>query len=97
MSQARRVGPAAPRQRRVCASRCGNRNYLCGGRHQSEVYTVRFGRDVRTLVSGGRDGACYLWDLQPPGDRPDNDPAQIWDDLAGEDSSAAFQAIRARS
>ncbi len=73
------------------------KNVWSGGRHQSEVYTVGFGRDVRTLVSGGRDGACYLWDLQPPGNRPDNEPARIWDDLAGEDSSAAFQAIRALS
>ncbi len=73
------------------------KNVWSGGRHQSEVYTVGFGRDVRTLVSGGRDGACYLWDLQPPGNRPDNDPARIWDDLAGEESSAAFQAIRALS
>ena len=73
------------------------KNVWSGGRHQSEVYTVGFGRDVRTLVSGGRDGACYLWDLQPPGNRPDNDPARIWDDLAGEDGPAAFQAIRALS
>jgi hypothetical protein len=63
------------------------------GRHQSEVYTVGFGRDVRTLVSGGQDGACYVWDLRPPGNRPASDLARIWGDLAGEDSSAAFQAM----
>ena len=49
-----------------------------GGRHQSHVYTVGFGRDARTLVSGGEDGACYLWDLRPAGRRPDNDLARLW-------------------
>ncbi len=63
------------------------------GRHQSHVYTVGFGRDARTLVSGGEDGACYLWDLRPAGGRPDNDLARLWDDLAGEDARAAYQAM----
>ncbi len=64
-----------------------------GGRHQSEVYTVGFGRDVRTLVSGGRDGVCYLWDLRPPVVRSDNDLVHLWHNLAGEDGPAAFQAM----
>jgi WD40 repeat protein/beta-lactamase regulating signal transducer with metallopeptidase domain len=34
------------------------------GRHDGYVYTVDFGRDSGTLLSGGRDGACYVWDLQ---------------------------------
>jgi WD domain, G-beta repeat len=68
-----------------------------GGRHHSGVYTVGFGRDVRDLVSGGEDGASYLWDLRPTDIRPDNDIARLWDDLAGEDSSAAFQAMWALS
>jgi RNA polymerase sigma factor (sigma-70 family) len=68
-----------------------------GGGHQGHVYTVGFGRDARTLVSGGEDGACYLWDLRPTDNRPDNDIARLWDDLAGEDSSAAFQAMWALS
>ncbi len=62
------------------------------GRHQSHVYTVGFGRDARTLVSGGEDGACYLWDLRPAGPRANNDLARLWGDLAGEDAGAAYQA-----
>jgi WD40 repeat protein len=43
------------------------------GRHQSYVNTVSFGRDNRTLLSGGRDGVCYLWDLQPRDTQPGKD------------------------
>ena len=46
------------------------------GRHQSSVYTVGFGRDARSLVSGGEDGACYVWDLRPSANPPDDDLAQ---------------------
>jgi RNA polymerase sigma factor (sigma-70 family) len=59
------------------------------GRHQADVYTVGFGRDARALVSGGQDGACYLWDMRPSGDLPTSDPARLWDDLAGDDGPAA--------
>jgi len=72
-------------------------NVWNGGRHQSYVYTVGFGRDVRTLVSGGDDGVCYLWELRPPGKPPDNDLARLWHDLAGEDGRAAYQAMWALS
>ena len=68
-----------------------------GGRHQSYVYTVGFGRDARSLVTGGEDGVCYLWDLRPPDIRPDNDVYRLWHDLAGEDGSAAYQAMWALS
>jgi WD40 repeat protein len=44
------------------------------GRHQSYVYTVGFGRDGQTLLSGGRDGVCYLWNLQPRDTQPGKDP-----------------------
>jgi RNA polymerase sigma factor (sigma-70 family) len=67
------------------------------GRHQSYVYTVGFGRDARTLVSGGEDGACYVWDPWPPGNRPDDDRARLWEDLAGEDGPAAYRALWALS
>ena len=62
------------------------------GRHQSYVYTLGFGRDIRSLVSGGSDGLCYLWDLRPPGAGADDDLARLWHDLVGEDSSAAYEA-----
>jgi RNA polymerase sigma factor (sigma-70 family) len=68
-----------------------------GGRHQSYVYTLGFGRDARNLVSGGADGVCYLWDLRPPGNRPDNNLTRLWHDLAGEDGPAAYQAMWALS
>ncbi len=67
------------------------------GRHQGYVSTVGFGRDARTLVSGGEDGVCYLWDLRPPGDRADKDPARLLQDLAGEHGPAAYQAMWALS
>lgn len=45
------------------------------GKHRGRGYTVGFGRDSRTLVSGGADKVGYLWDLKPTGniriiDRP---------------------------
>jgi WD40 repeat protein len=64
------------------------------GRHQGYVYTVGFGRDDKTLVSGGEDGVCYVWDLKSQFDRPNNDPQSLWDDIAGNDSLAAFQSMR---
>jgi WD40 repeat protein len=67
------------------------------GRHQSYVSTVGFGRDARALVSGGVDGACYLWDLRPPGRQPEKDPARLWQGLVGEDGPVAYQAMWALS
>ena len=63
------------------------------GKHGSYVYTVGFGRDSRTLVSGGDDGVGYLWDLRPPGIHAVADVAPLWDDLAGSDPVAAYYAM----
>jgi WD40 repeat protein len=63
------------------------------GRHRDYVYTVGFGRDGRTLLSGGRDGACYLWDLQPEFAKPGEDLTPLLDDLVGFDGVAAYQAL----
>ncbi len=63
------------------------------GKHQSYVQTLGFGRDVRSLVSGGSDGLCYLWDLRPPAGPADHDLARLWHDLTGEDSHAAYDAM----
>ena len=63
------------------------------GRHQSYVYTVGFGRDSRTLVSGGNDGVCYLWDLQPRGQHPEESLDLLWRDLGAGDGPAAYRAM----
>lgn len=63
------------------------------GRHQDSICSLAFEPDSRTLLSGADDGVCYLWDLRPPGGPQDTDPARLWDDLAGEDSQAAYQAM----
>ncbi len=68
------------------------------GHHQHHIYTVGFGHDSRTLISGGDDGLSYLWDLRPPevhaqhGNLP-----QLWNDLVGEDSAVAYGALWALS
>jgi WD40 repeat protein len=71
----------------------GPRSMWSVGRHQSYVYTLGFGRDDRSLVSGGSDGLCYLWDLRPPGVPADHDLARLWHDLVGEDGFAAYEAM----
>lgn len=64
------------------------------GAHEHYVYTVAFGRDNRTIVSGADDGVCYLWDLQPAEMHPHRgDLTKLWDDLAGENSATAYQAM----
>ncbi len=63
------------------------------GRHQSYVYTLGFGRGIGSLASGGSDGLCYLWDLQPQGTRADRDLGRLWQDLVGEDGPTAYEAI----
>ncbi len=59
------------------------------GRHESYVYTLAFGADRRTLVSGGSDGVCYAWDLQPRGQPPEQDFNVLWKDLA-RDGAVAY-------
>jgi WD40 repeat protein len=63
------------------------------GRHRGDVYTVGFGRDNRTLLTGGDDGIGYLWDLRPNEERGDSDLDKLWDAVAGQDAPAAYQAM----
>ncbi len=63
------------------------------GRHEGYGYNVAFGRDSRTLLTGGVDGVAYLWDLQPEELATDTDAATLWDDLAGDDGLAAYRAM----
>jgi WD40 repeat protein len=60
--------------------------------HKHYVYTVNFGRDSRTVFSGGEDGVCYLWNLKRD-NKPPNELSQLWEELSGEDSAIAFQAM----
>ena len=63
------------------------------GRHEGDVYTVGFGRDSRTLISGGEEGCCYVWDLGNMNDRSSN-PETDWTDLQHDDSKTVFQALQ---
>jgi WD40 repeat protein len=63
------------------------------GRHESYVFTIGFGHDTRTIVSGGEDGGCYLWSLRPSGQLPNKSPKELWHDLAGDDGAAAYEAM----
>jgi WD40 repeat protein len=67
------------------------------GRQRGYVYTVGFGRDSRTLISGGDDNVGYLWDLRPVGKPPTKDPTALWNDLIGTDGVAAYEAMWALS
>lgn len=62
------------------------------GSHEHYVYTVGFGGDGRTLVSGGSDGIGYVWDLQPANLSPQADMTRLWNDL-GADAATAYRAM----
>jgi WD40 repeat protein len=64
------------------------------GKHQGYVYTVGFGRDNKTVVTGGsQESLCYLWDLRPTEDRPRVKAAELWNDIAGDAGTEAFEAM----
>jgi len=64
------------------------------GKHQHYAYSLGFGRDNRTIVSGADDGLCYLWDLRPQSVSHQNDDwAKLWHDFSGDDSLLAYQAL----
>ncbi len=66
------------------------------GRHPDGTKARGFGGNGETLISSG-DGVCYLWDLEPADLPLDKTLDQLWDDLAGQDSPAAYRAIWAMS
>lgn len=63
------------------------------GSHDSYVYTVRFGRDSRTLVSGGDDNFSYVWRLGQSIPNATQTQEELWEDLAGDSSEAAYRAM----
>ncbi len=63
------------------------------GRHRDLVERVEFGRDARTLVSGGADDVGYVWNLQPPKVvRQLSSHDELWRQLASADASEAYGA-----
>jgi WD40 repeat protein len=62
------------------------------GHHESYVYTVSFGNDARTIVSGGADGVGYVWDLRRFSNRDNLELTSLWGDLLSEDSQSVFYA-----
>jgi RNA polymerase sigma factor (sigma-70 family) len=62
------------------------------GAHAGDLYTVSFSRDSRRLLSGGRDGLGYLWDLRPK-DLPVKKAGELWDDLLAHDGPTAYRAF----
>lgn len=66
------------------------------GRHQDRTKARGFGGHGETLISSG-DGVCYLWDLEPADLPLEKTVDQLWDDLAGQDSPAAYRATWAMS
>ncbi|HVU86049.1 MAG TPA: WD40 repeat domain-containing protein [Pirellulales bacterium] len=63
------------------------------GRHESYVYTLAFGHDNRTILSGGSDGVGYVWDLRRGEHRPVPDPKELWRRLSEDDIASAYQAV----
>ncbi len=62
--------------------------------HQHYVFTVGFGRDSGTMVSGGSDGVCYQWDLRPENLTAPENLDRLWSDLRSGDSQRAYRAMR---
>ena len=61
--------------------------------HEKYIYTVDFGANDNTLLSGGSDGVCYLWALEIPRSNEPNGPDQLYEQLVGASGQAAFQAF----
>ncbi len=65
------------------------------GKHEANVYTVGFGRDVRTMVSGASDGICCQWDLRRTDPSVDSNTDQLFGVLRTGAAKEAFQAMMA--
>ena len=63
--------------------------------HEGYIYTVDFGAADLTILSGGEDGVCYLWDLAVGEESVPSETLSVdeqFAQLTGADSQAAFQA-----
>lgn len=70
----------------------GHQAYTAG-RHESYVYTVGFGRDNGTMVSGGSDKVSYLWNLVPAPAAGKPDLENSWRQLSDPNAEVAYRAM----
>ena len=61
-------------------------------KHTKNIYNVDFGADDRTLLTGGEDGVCYLWDLNAAANNKPYDFEKLATDLVGQSPRDAFAA-----
>ena len=67
------------------------------GKHESSAYTVCFGSDLRTLISGGDDGMGFQWDLRRGLEQWTSEPDVLWEVLRSGPAADAFGVIQALS
>ena len=60
--------------------------------HDEYIYTVDFGVDDQTLISGGSDSVCYLWDIVPPESKSSVIDSSTFQQLTGSDGTKAYAA-----
>src|SRR5262249_6877109 len=65
------------------------------GRHESYVHMIGFGRDARTLVTGGSDKVGHVWDMRPENSLDGVNTARLWELLAAENPSMVYRAMSA--
>ncbi len=69
------------------------------GKHESNAYTVCFGSDLRTLISGGDDGMSFQWDLRRGVEKWALESDALWEVLrsgSAEDAFGVMQALSAK-
>ena len=62
--------------------------------HEATIYNIDFGADDRTLLTGGGDGVCYLWDLKSAAQSDEVDPKILATNLLGKSPRDAFVAYQ---
>ncbi len=62
--------------------------------HEQSIYTVDFGARDRTLLSGGSDGVCFLWDLTSDRKNDSATATELVRQLRSEDATEVFHAYQ---